>query len=65
VTSQVHGPDGATESETVSWSRVRYTGYCLLVVASEPGGRPGATSTLTVRGLAADGTELDRVTLAR
>jgi Purple acid Phosphatase, N-terminal domain/Calcineurin-like phosphoesterase len=65
VISQVHGPDGMTESETVGWSRVRYTGYCLLVVASQPGGRPGATSTLTVRGLAADGTELDRVTLAR
>ncbi len=65
VTSQVHGPDGTTESETASWSRVRYTGYCLLVVTSQPAERPGAMSTLTVRGLTADGTELDRVTLAR
>ena len=65
MTSQVHGPDGTTESETASWSRVRYTGYCLLVVTSQPAERPGAMSTLTVRGLTADGTELDRVTLAR
>ena len=54
-----------TEKERVSWARVRYTGYCLLVVDSQPGWRPGATSTLTVRALTADGAELDRVILAR
>ena len=65
VSSQVSGPDGTSEQESVSWSRVRYADYCLLVVDSQPGWRPGVTSTLTVRGLAADGTELDRVVLAR
>jgi hypothetical protein len=65
VRSQVNGPDGVAEKESVSWSRVRYTGYCLLVVDSQPGWRPGATSTLTVRALTADGAELDRVILAR
>ena len=65
VSSQVNGPDRVTEKERVSWSRVRYTGYCLLVVDSQPGWRPGATSTLTVRALTADGAELDRVILAR
>jgi hypothetical protein len=32
---------------------------------SKPGWRPGAPSTLTVRGLSEDGSELDRVILAR
>jgi hypothetical protein len=65
VTSFVNEPGGTTTNETVTWSRVRYTGYCLLVVDSEPGWRPGAPSKLIVRGLAEDGTELDQVTLTR
>jgi hypothetical protein len=65
ITSFVNEPGGTTASETVTWSRVRYTGYCLLVLDSKPGWRPGATSTLTVRGLAETGAELDRITLAR
>jgi hypothetical protein len=65
VTSFVNEPGGTTSSETVTWSRVRYTGYCLLVVDSQPGSRPGATSKLRVRGLAEDGTEIDRVDLVR
>jgi hypothetical protein len=65
VRGYVHEPGGTTAKETVTWSRVRYTGYCLLVIDSKPGWRPGATSTLTVRGLAEDGSEVDRVTLAR
>jgi hypothetical protein len=44
-------------------SRVRYTGYCLLVMDSHPGWRRGARSTLKIRGLADDGTELDTITL--
>ena len=64
VASHVHAEAG-TVSETVGWSRVRYTGYCLLVIDSQPGWRPGATSTLRVRGLAEDGSELDRLDLLR
>ena len=51
--------------ETVTWSRVRYTGYCLLRLDSDPADRPGGTATLTVRGLAEDGTEIDHVVLTR
>ena len=65
VASHVSEADDATARETVTWSRVRYTGYCLLVLDSRPGEWPGADSTLTVRGLAADGAEIDRITLAR
>jgi hypothetical protein len=53
-----------TTSETVTWSRVRYTGYCLLVVDSEPGA-PGRPCVLRVRALDEDGAELDRFDLVR
>jgi 3',5'-cyclic AMP phosphodiesterase CpdA len=53
-----------TDPETVAWSRIRYTGYCLLVVDSKPAHRHG-TSTLTIRGLSNTGAELDHITLAR
>ena len=56
--------DGGTATETVAWSRIRYTGYCLLVVESTPAHRHG-TSTLRVRGLTNTGVELDSFTLAR
>ena len=65
VTSFVNEAGGTTVSETVTWSRTRFTGYSLLVMDSKPGWRPGAPSTLTVRGLSEDGSELDRVILAR
>jgi len=65
VTSFVNEAGGTTVSEAVTWSRSRFTGYCLLVVDSNPGWRAGAPSTLTVRGLSGDGSELDRVILAR
>ncbi len=61
----INEPGGTTTSETATWSRVRYTGFCLLVVDSRPAWQPGVTSTLTVRAVAGDGSELDRVTLAR
>lgn len=64
VSSFINEPGGTTTNETVAWSRVRYTGYCLLVVDSEPAWR-GGTSRLNVRGLAEDGSELDRFVLTR
>ena len=54
-----------TVSETVTWSRIRYTGYNLLVVDSTPGSGPNSRSTLLVRGLDEYGAELDRFTLVR
>jgi Purple acid Phosphatase, N-terminal domain/Calcineurin-like phosphoesterase len=65
IQSYVNEAGGTTVNETVTWSRIRYTGYCLLVIDSQPGWGPGATSTLLVRGLSGFGTELDRVTLVR
>ena len=65
VPSFVNEAGGTTITETVTWSQTRFTGYCLLVMDSKPGWRPGAPSTLTVRGLSEDGSEVDRVILAR
>jgi hypothetical protein len=59
VSAFVNDPGGETK-ETVNWSRVRYTGYCLLVIDSQPVHR-----TLTIRGLSGAGQELDRLTLKR
>ncbi len=64
VACYINEPGGTTTDETVAWSRVRFTGYCLLVVESTPAFF-GGTSQLNVRGLSEDGTELDRFTLAR
>jgi hypothetical protein len=65
IASHVHEPDGAVAAETVGWSRVRYTGYCLLVIDSEPGWRPGVTARLHVRAVAADGAQIDGLDLVR
>jgi hypothetical protein len=65
VASYVNEPGGTTTNETVNWSRVRYTGYCLLVLESQPGWRRGVPSTLRLRGLDEAGAELDRVDLVR
>jgi hypothetical protein len=65
ISSVVHGGDGGADTENVTWSRVRFTGYCLLVVDSDPGWRPGRPSALRVRAVAADGTEIDRIDLVR
>ncbi len=65
VPTYINVADGNTTDETVTWSRVRYTGYCLLVLNSQPGWRPGATSTLSVTGLSEDGAQLDTITLVR
>ncbi|MGO9081968.1 MAG: purple acid phosphatase family protein [Streptosporangiaceae bacterium] len=64
IGSYVHQPGGAA-GEQVAWSRVRYTGYCLLVADSRPGPLPGGRADLMIRALAQDGTEIDRVILAR
>jgi hypothetical protein len=64
IASFVNEPGGTKTAETVNWSRVRYTGYCLLAVDSSPA-RHGGTSTLTVRAIDGFGTEIDRVVLAR
>jgi hypothetical protein len=56
---------GNTTNENVTWSRVRYTGYCLLVMSSSPRQSRHGTSSLQVRGLAEDGSELDSITLVR
>jgi Purple acid Phosphatase, N-terminal domain/Calcineurin-like phosphoesterase len=64
IASYVNVADGKTTNETVDYSQVRYTGYCLLVIDSNPASQ-GGTSTLLVRGLNEDGVELDQITLAR
>ncbi len=64
ISSFVNEVSSIKVTETVAWSQVRYTGYSLLVMDSRPGAWRGAASTLTVRGLAEDGTEIDRITLA-
>jgi hypothetical protein len=50
--------------ETVTWSRVRFTGYSFIAVDVAPA-NAGGTAKLTVRALKQDGTELDRVVIAR
>jgi Purple acid Phosphatase, N-terminal domain/Calcineurin-like phosphoesterase len=56
---------GAVTNDTVSWSRVRYTGYCLLVIDSEPSRFAGGTSKLKIRGLDEQGGLLDYLELDR
>jgi hypothetical protein len=64
VSTFVNEAGGTQVPETVTWSQVRYTGYCLLVVDVTPPtfGRP---STMLVRGLNEGGVEIDRFTLTR
>jgi 3',5'-cyclic AMP phosphodiesterase CpdA len=64
VGSYVNQSGGTQVPENVAWSRVRYTGYGLLVVDVTPpffGGR----TTMQVRALNESGTEVDRFTLSR
>jgi hypothetical protein len=65
VNTYVNEAGGTTENQTVTWSRVRYTGYCLVVVESQPATTPNGPASLFVRGLDETGTELDRITLVR
>jgi hypothetical protein len=64
VSTYVNESGGTTTAETVAWSRVRYTGYCLLVGEVTPPDFRG-NSTLVLRGLNESGTEIDRITLSR
>ncbi|MFD3502024.1 purple acid phosphatase family protein [Streptomyces sp. NPDC058678] len=63
VSSYVNVKDGK-QNETVTWSRVRYLDYSFLRVDVTPAAR-GRTATLTVRGIAETGAEVDRFTVAR
>ncbi|MFE0024198.1 fibronectin type III domain-containing protein [Amycolatopsis sp. NPDC059021] len=56
--------DGSKVTETVGWSRVRYTGYSFLAIDVQPAWL-GRKTTLTVRTLRNDGAEIDRFTLRR
>ncbi len=64
VTTWVRNSSGGKTPETVDWSRVRYTGYALLSVDSEPG-RHGQAPKLVLRGVNEYGTEIDRLTIVR
>jgi hypothetical protein len=57
-------PTGGITNETVNWSRVRYTGYCLLVIDSKPGFGPG-NSALNITGISEAGTVLDYLQIVR
>jgi hypothetical protein len=63
VASYVNEAGGTEVDETVHWSRVRYTGYNLMVVDVAP---PSLGWTrMDVRTLNGSGVEIDRFTLAR
>jgi hypothetical protein len=63
VASYVNEAGGTEVDETVTWSRVRYTGYNLMVVDVAP---PTLGSTrMDVRTLNGSGVEVDRFTLER
>lgn len=64
VASYYWDADGNKVPETIGWSRVRYTGYSFLAVDVEPA-HPSRTTTLTVRAVAENGTEIDRFTIKR
>ncbi|WP_406330231.1 purple acid phosphatase family protein [Streptomyces sp. NBC_00203] len=63
VASFINQKDGK-QSETVTWSRVRYLNYSFLRVDVAPAVK-GRMATLTVRGIAETGAEVDRFTVAR
>jgi hypothetical protein len=64
VPSYYWAPDGTKVIETITWSRVRYTGYSFVAIDVKPG-FPGRKTTLTLRALKEDGTEIDRFTIQR
>ncbi|KAA9150884.1 metallophosphoesterase family protein [Amycolatopsis acidicola] len=64
VPSYYWSPDGTKVTETITWSRVRYTGYSFVAIDVEPAFR-GRKTTLTLRALKEDGTEIDRFTIER
>ncbi|HWG24446.1 hypothetical protein [Actinospica sp.] len=65
ITSWYCNSSGGKTTEPVDWSRVRYTGYALLAVDSEPGSGYGAKPKLVLRALDEDNVEVDRLTIQR
>ena len=57
-------PNGDNETVKVGWSRVRYTGYCLLAIDVTPAAH-GRPARLSVRSLIEDGTAVDDFTVQR
>ncbi len=57
-------PDGQEETVETAWSRVRYTGYCLLAVEVTPAA-PGRAARMEVRSLTEDGILVDALTVRR
>ncbi|MDQ1019328.1 hypothetical protein QFZ43_005877 [Streptomyces afghaniensis] len=55
---------GGKQNETVTWSRVRYLDYSFLRVDVTPAPK-GRLATLTVRGIAETGDQVDHFTVAR
>jgi hypothetical protein len=55
---------GNKVTESVDWSRVRYTGYSFIAVDVAPASK-GHTTTLTVRAVAESGAEIDHFVLRR
>jgi hypothetical protein len=64
VPSYVWANGGIQVTETVTWSRVRYTGYSFLAVDVKPADQQHKT-TLTLRAVTEAGVEIDRVVLER
>jgi hypothetical protein len=63
ISSWVRNSSGGETPETINWSRVRYTGYSLLAVESEPASH--GRSKLIVRALNENNVEIDRLTIQR
>ncbi len=63
VSTYINESGGTTVTENVTWSRIRYTGYCLLVIDSLPGTAGGPT--LRITGLDGFGAEVDQINLQR
>ena len=64
VTSWYRNSSGGETPETVDWSRVRYTGYSLLAVQSEPASH-GSKAKLVLRALNEYNVEVDKLTIQR
>jgi hypothetical protein len=64
VSTYVNEAGGVQAPESVTWSQVRYTGYCLLVGEVTPGW-PGSNTTLSLSALNENGTQVDQITLSR
>ncbi|MFJ2192170.1 purple acid phosphatase family protein [Kitasatospora sp. NPDC087861] len=60
----ISDPSGHDHTVKVTWSRVRYTGYCLVAVDAAPA-TPGKPARLTVRSLTENGTAVDLFTVQR